>query len=99
MVVDKIVMPRIYKGLIRDIGYRGIRAEIKHALKNDADIVLEFKLPLTHSHERNIYGKVRHVRHQHGRRVAGIEFTSISQRVEEDIRYYVQLAIQGTARK
>ena len=99
MVVDKIVMPRIYKGLIHDIGYQGIRAEIKHALKDDADIVLEFKLSLTHGHERNIYGKVRHVHHKHGHRVAGIEFTSISQRVEEDIRYYVQLAIQGTARK
>ena len=47
----------------------------------------------------SLRGKVRHVRHKHGHRVAGIEFTSISQRVEEDIRYYVQLAIQGTARK
>lgn len=99
LIVDKIVMPRIYKGLIRDLGYQGIGAEIKHALKKDADILLEFKLSLTHGDERNICGKVRHVRHKHGHRVAGIEFTSISQRVEEDIRYFVQLSIQGTLRK
>ena len=99
VIVNKIVMPRVYKGMIHDIGYQGIRAEMKHAIKEGADISLEFKLSLTHGHERNIYGKVRHVRHKHGHRVAGIEFTSISQRVEEDIRYFVQLLIQGTLRK
>ena len=99
VIANTIVMPRTYNGLIRDIGYQGIRAEMKHAVKDDDDVLLEFKLSLTHGHERNIYGKVRHVRRKHGHRVAGIEFTSISQRVEEDIRFFVQLFIQGSLRQ
>lgn len=99
MVVDKIVLPQRREGTIRDIGYQGILARVKHGLKEDADILVEFDMPLIGGHVREIYAKVRRVRHHSGHYLAGIEFTSVNQRVDRKLRYFVQLLIQGHPKK
>jgi adenylate cyclase len=99
IVIDKIVLPQRYDGTIRDIGYQGILAEVKHGLKKHTDILLEFDLSLIGSQAREIYAKVRRIRHLRGHSLAGIEFTSVSRRVERDFRYFVQLLIQGSQKK
>jgi len=98
-VVDNIVLPKVHKGTIRDIGYGGLLAEVRHGLKEHTDMVMQFDLPLIGRHEREIYGMVRHSRHHRGRRLAGIEFTSVRTRAEQDIRYFVQMLIQGSPKK
>lgn len=99
MVIGKIVLPQKRKGTICDIGYQGILAKVRHGLKEDADILVEFDLPLIGGHVREIYAKVRHVRHHSGHHLAGLEFTSLNPRVERRLRYFVQLLIQGHPEK
>ncbi len=99
MVVNKIVLPQVREGTIRDMGYQGILAKVKRGLKEDADILVEFDLPLIGVHVREVYAKVRHIRHHGGHHLAGIEFTSVNQRVDRKLRYFVQLLIHGHPEK
>ncbi len=99
ILVDKIVLPQIREGTIREIGYQGILAKVKRGLKEDVDILVEFDLPLINFQVREVYAKVRHIRHHNGHHLAGIEFTSVNQRVDRKLRYFVQLLIQGHPEK
>jgi adenylate cyclase len=96
LVVNKIVLPERFQGVMLDIGYFGLRAELQHDLPDYSDILLDFDLSLIGRHAGNIYAKVRHLKRHGGRAHAGIEFTSVDQQVEQDLRFFVQLLIQGS---
>jgi adenylate cyclase len=99
LVVDKIVLPKKRHGMIRDIGYQGVLAEVSHGLKERSDLRLDFDLSLIAREEHDIYGKVCKVKHEAGVRRAGIAFTSTSRQTEKDLRYFVQLLMQGSLKK
>lgn len=98
-VVDKIVMPPERAGVVLDLGYNGILAEVEPGLTQHADIVLGLDLSVIGSRADEIYAKVRSTRSDRGGNFASIEFTSISEPSAEDIRHFVQLLIQGSPTK
>jgi adenylate cyclase len=98
-VVGKIVMPTRHAGVVLDLGYNGILAEVEPGLTAHAEILLEFDLSLIGSRADNVYAKVRSTRSDRGSNLASMEFTSISERGAADIRRFVQLLIQGSPTK
>jgi adenylate cyclase len=98
-VLDKVVLPSQCTGVVLDIGYRGIFAEVEPGLTQHADIVLGLDLSLIGSRADNVYARVRSTRSDRGGNLASIEFTSISEQSAADIRHFVQLLIQGSPTK
>lgn len=98
-VVDKIVMPSQHTGVVLDLGYRGIFAEVEPGLTQHADILLGLDLSLIGSRADNVYAKVRSTRSDRGGHFASMEFTSVSEQGAENIRHFVQFLIQGSPTK
>ncbi|HEY5291518.1 MAG TPA: adenylate/guanylate cyclase domain-containing protein [Burkholderiales bacterium] len=98
-VVDKTVMPSRHEGVVLDLGYYGIFAEVEPGLTRHADILLGLDLSLIGRRAENIYAKVRSTRSDRAGHFASMEFTSVSEQGEEDIRHFVQLLIQGSPMK
>jgi adenylate cyclase len=98
-VVDKIVMPSQRTGVVLDIGYHGIFAEVEPGLAQHADVVLGLDLSLIGSRADHVYAKVRSTRSNRGRDFASMEFTSINEQSAADIRHFVQLLVQGSPTK
>lgn len=98
-IVDKIVMPPLRRGIMLDLSYEGVLAEVEPGLECYADLRLVLDMSMVGSHSHDIYAKVRTVRTEQGRHYAGIEFTSISPEGAHDIRHLVQLLIQGSPLK
>jgi len=99
MVVGKIVMPTHYAGVVLDLGYNGILAEVEPGLTEHAEILLEVDLSLIGRRAENVYAKVRSTRSHPGGNFASMEFTSIGEQESADIRHFVQLLIQGSPTK
>lgn len=98
-VIDKIVVPPAHAGLVLDISYEGILAQIDSELTLHEDIHLDLDLSLIGSRTHGIYARVLSLRHDGPRRFVGIGFTSVSPEGEHDIRHLVQLLIQGSSLK
>lgn len=98
-LVDKIVISSQHAGVVRDLGYHGLLAEVEPGLAQHTDILLGLDLSLIGSRADNIYAKVRHTRSDGERNFATMEFTSINRRGAEDIQHFVQLLIQGSPTK
>lgn len=98
-VVGKVVMPPEHKGVVLDMSYEGVLAEVDSALAEHDDILVRLDLSLVGGNVEDIYAKVRSIRAEGGRRLAGIEFTAIQDDIERDIRRFVQLMIQGSPQK
>jgi adenylate cyclase len=98
-VIDKIIIPSPRAGVVLDIGYHGIFAEVEPGLAQHADVVLGLDLSLIGSRADNVYAKVRSTRSNRGRDFASMEFTSINEQSAADIRHFVQLLVQGSPTK
>lgn len=97
---DKIVVPRKGRGTIRDIGYHGVLAEIGELeVSRLAELKLDFQLPLVDYSATDIYARVVKVMEQDGRRLVGLEFTSLSAETNGAIQLFVQMLIQGGERR
>ena len=96
VVSNKIVLPEAGRGTIFDIGYHGILAELHGELPAFSDIKLELDLSLIGSKATDVYAKTLKTVDRDGRRLTGIEFTSVSVRSEIDIKHFVQLLMQGS---
>lgn len=94
-VVNKIVLPQQCTGVILDLGYRGIFAEVEAGLQSHADIRLGLDLSLIGDRTGEVYAKVLGTRAKDGRNMASIEFTSVSVPGDAAIRQFVQTLIQG----
>lgn len=81
---------------MQHLGYHGALVELPTALTQHAEVLLEMDLPLLGHRVRGIYARVRRTRSEGGRNIAGLEFTSIGQQAEHDIRQLVQLLAQGS---
>lgn len=99
VVQGKIVLPQVHRGLVLDLGYQGIHAEVEVGLEQHTDIMLVLDMSLIGKTSGEVYGKVRSVRKHMGASFAGIEFTTLSEQAERDIQLFVQLLIQGSPTK
>lgn len=98
MAGNAAVPPR-RNGMVLDISYEGVLAEVQSGMKQDEDILMVLDLSLIGSRRQDVHGRVRSIRADKGHHFAGIEFTSMSPQGEEDIRRFVQLLIQGSPTK
>ena len=98
-VIDKIVMPQVRTGVILDLGYHGIFAEVEPGLATRSDIRLGLDLSLVGGRADDVYAKVLATHANKGRHVASMEFTSVSVPGNAAIRQFVQTLIQGSPTK
>ena len=98
-VVGKVVIPPRCKGVVLDISYEGLLAEVEPGASLYAEINVELDLSLVGGAVHNLYARVLSLRTDGPNHFAGIEFTSVSPKAEHDIRHLVQLLIQGSPLK
>ena len=92
---DKIVLPEVFFGTIRDIGYHGVLLDADRPLPLRSEIKLEFDLPLVDYGAKNIYAKVVSQTSADGVVRLGVEFTSVPAEATAKIQLFVQLLIFG----
>lgn len=92
-VQDKIVMPHIVHGAIRDIGYHGLLVELIEPLDAHSEIKLEFELPLVDYRVADVYARVITIKQEGDEWVAGLEFSSISEECRAKVQMFVQLLV------
>lgn len=98
-VENKIVMPQSHKGTILDIGYHGALTEVSQKLAPYSEIKLDLDLSLVGHRATDIYAKILGTRWDEDRYRSNIEFTSVSDRSNTNIKYFIQLLIQGSETK
>jgi len=96
VIQNNIIMPTVLHGTILDLSYYGIRAEIGRRLGPYSEIKLSLDLSLVGYEATDISAKLLTTRKSKGRYLSGIEFTSVSIQDNMNIRYFVQLLIQGS---
>lgn len=90
---NKIVIPEIGHGLVRDIGYHGLLLELADKPAPQTEMKLDFPLALVEHHVKDVYARV--VTCQRNGQVwqAGLEFTAVSTEAQEKIQMFVQLMV------
>jgi len=96
LVVDKIVTPQVHHGVIRDISYHGILAEMEQQLSPHSDVKMGLDMSLLGYKDSDIYAKILKTREEDGRFLSGLEFTSVSVQSDVNIKHFIQLLIQGS---
>jgi adenylate cyclase len=96
LVENKIVIPEMHHGMVFDIGYHGVLAELDQRLPAHSEIKLDLDLPLVDHKLTNLYAKVVSTKQSGERRLSGIEFTSVSADCNMKLQLFVQLLIQGS---
>lgn len=94
---QKIVIPRVAKGVILDIGYHGVLVEVLDgSLPLHAELKLGLELPLVAYETTDVYARVVKAVEKGRRRLLGLEFTSMSPEATAHIQLFVQMLIQGS---
>ncbi len=93
IIQDKIVMPQLFTGVARDIGYHGLLVELDQPVHPYTDLKVELNLPLVGFRITDLYAKVVNIQERRGSTFAGIEFTSVSAEVNMNIQMFTQLLI------
>lgn len=93
IIQDKIVLPQLFTGVARDIGYHGLLVELDQPVHPYTDLKLELNLPLVGFRITDLYAKVVNIQQRSGATFAGIEFTSVSAEVNMNIQMFTQLLI------
>ncbi len=96
MVVNQVVIPESREGLILDIGYYGILAQVPLAHSTFSELLVEFDLPLVGERMNDLYGRVVKVMQKGDRSCIGVEFTAMRPEQKAAIQLFVQLLIQGS---
>ena len=96
MLQDKIVLPEKIPASILDIGYHGVLAEAGREMPLHTDLKLDIELPLVGYWAREIYAKVVKTIPRDGRKLYGLEFTSVDPEANGKIQLFVQMLIQGS---
>jgi adenylate cyclase len=95
VVEEKIVLPGKAKGVIRDIGYHGMLADIDAEMTLFAELKLEIDLPMLGFRAKDVYARVVKVVQKRERQMVGLEFTSLGAEANSQIQLFVQMLIQG----
>ena len=92
-IQNKIVVPRMLRANVRDIGYHGALLELTEPLEPHAEVKLEFDLPLVDFRVDDIYAKVVNVKAEGRGLLAGLEFTSVGPASNAKIQLFVQFLV------
>jgi adenylate cyclase len=99
LLEGKLVRGEEARGVIRDIGYNGVLAELGRPLARHAELKLAFALPALGYHASEVYARIVASREQDGHALAGMEFTSLSDETSAKVRLFVQMLLQGEYRQ
>jgi adenylate cyclase len=99
VVENKIVMPATLGGVVRDMGYHGLLAELEQPLAAHSEIRLDMPLALVSHQAHDIYARVTATREASGAHYAGFEFTSVASETDAKIRHFVQLLVHAGAQR
>lgn len=99
VIENDIVIPRLHQGMILDIAYHGVLAEVDQHLPTYSEIRFDLDLPLVGHRATDIYAKIVKTKQNESRYLSGIEFTSVSAQSNMNIQLFVQLLIQGSENK
>lgn len=97
LVQNKVVVPITRVGTLVDLGYDGVLADLDDEVAGHADLKLEVDLSVIGRRAADIYARAVRTLHRDGRRLTGIEFTSVSDESEMHIRQFVQMLLPGSA--
>ena len=95
VVEGKIVSAEKHFGTILDISYNGVLAELDGEVPAQTELKLDLNLSMAGTTATDVYARVLRTLDHDGRRLASIEFTSVSVQSSVNIRHFVQLLIQG----
>jgi adenylate cyclase len=96
LLEGKIVGPGRFPGVIRDIGYHGVLAEVfDRGLAMYTEIKLDLDLPLLAYRATDMYARIVKVVDKGDRYLLGLEFTSVTAEANSKIQLFVQMLIQG----
>ncbi len=98
-IEDKIVSADSHAGTILDLSYNGVLAVVDCDLAAQTDIKMDLNFSLAGTTATNVYARVLRTFERDGKRLACIEFTSVSVQSNINIRHFVQLLIQGGVTK
>lgn len=91
---DKIIVPHIVRGAVRDISYHGLMLELPEALELHSEIKLECDLPLVDFRAVDVYARVVTVKPApDGLWLVGVEFTTLSPECHSRVQMLVQLLV------
>lgn len=96
LVKSKIVVPQIHQGIILDISYHGVLAEVRQEIEPHSELKLGLDLSLVGYRATDIYAKVLKCSRQDARYLAAVEFTSVSVQSNMNIQQFIHLLIQGS---
>ena len=99
LLEGKVVRGEEQRGVIRDIGYHGVLAELERPLARHAELKLAFDLPTLGYRASDVYARIVASREQDSRPLAGIEFTSFADETAAKVRLFVQMLLQGEFRQ
>jgi adenylate cyclase len=94
-VEGKAVSGAVSHGVIRDLGYHGLGAELEAARPLYSELKLAFDLSFLGFRAAEVYGRVVSSRQEEGRYCVGIEFTSVEPETQQRIELFVQMVLQG----
>ena len=97
LVVDKQVLPTIYHGQAKDIGYYGMFAMLPKLDAAIEEIKVSMSLSILSGETRDIYGRVQTVRETADGLGCSIEFTSTSPECQAALKEFVDRVITGMA--
>ena len=95
LLEDKAARGTAMRGVVRDLGYHGLLAELDPPLPLYSELKLAFDMPSIAFRAEDIYGRVVSAREQDGRFLAGIEFTSLHGETNRKVELFVQMLLQG----
>ena len=97
-VEGKAVRAESSRGIIRDLGYRGLLAELERARPLYSELKLAFDLSFLGFRASDVYGRIVSMREDDAF-LAGIEFTSLDAETQSRIELFVQMLLQGEYRE
>jgi len=96
LLEGKIVHAELRAGIVHDIGYQGLLAELYGPVAAYTDIRLSVDLAPFGHRAADIYGKVLQLSERDGALFAAVEFTSVTLQSDIGIRQFVQMLLQGS---
>lgn len=99
VIENKVALPQVHRGVILDIGYRGVLAEMNQQLAPLSEMKLDLDLALVGHKATDIYAKIVKTEKTDKECLSGLEFTSLSTQNSQNIQLFVQLLIQGSESK
>ena len=92
---NEIVSAEPRQAVTVDVGYYGLLVETASEMVPHAEIKLDLPLPSIDYTARDVYAKVVKTLQRDGRRLAALEFSSLSDRDAASIRRFLQLELQS----